>query len=193
MTGQMWMPAPVNRLSFVSIPSPNFTRPTIPRGIKRVVLHTTESPERERGARSIAINWFSLPQAKVSAHYVLDADEVVQCVDEEYIAWHARGDNRHTVGLEMVGYSGQGAAGWGDAFSVAMLERTARLTYEICQVYSLPMVLLDSPALQRDERGITTHAAVSAAFGLSSHSDPGPTFPAWWFIERVRYAAFGGV
>ena len=42
------------------------------------------------GSAKGAINWFSNPISKVSAHYVIDSDgNITQMVSEQDIAWHA--------------------------------------------------------------------------------------------------------
>lgn len=194
-------PAGMSLPVVVVIPSPNFTTPTRGRDPRAIVLHTTESPERQGAARGVAQNWFARPDAQASAHYVVDAAEVVACVPETLIAWHARGFNQHSIGLEIVGAAGQSAAGWGDEYSAATLDLAARLCADIARRWRIPIEARDSAGLiaakrawdagqeARELGGITTHAAVSAAFRKSDHGDPGPTFPMPWFLERVRFHA----
>lgn len=177
------------------IPSPNYTTPAPgTRAVRAIVLHSTESRETAGAARAVARNWFARPDARASAHYVVDNAEIIQCVPEHLIAWHARGFNRHSVGVELVGRADQGASGWADDYSIAVLELAARLCASICQRHSLDARELASPAVAAIVRqghattGITTHASVSAAgLGMSDHWDPGPAFPMEWFLERVRW------
>jgi N-acetyl-anhydromuramyl-L-alanine amidase AmpD len=172
-------------VSYPLIPSPNFTAASS-RPIDVVVIHTMESPERA-GAAEACARWFARPEAEVSAHYCVDADSVVQCVREEDVAWHARGGNANSVGIELTGYAGQGAEGWGDAYSRAVLRRAARLTAEICGRYAVPVHRLRAADLAAGRRGITGHADVSAAFRKSDHWDPGPDFP-WTLFLRLTGA-----
>ncbi|MEM0438226.1 MAG: peptidoglycan recognition family protein [Candidatus Micrarchaeia archaeon] len=61
-----------------------------------VVLHHTETNNVEDTIRV-------LRERKVSAHYVIDRDgKIYQLVDEKRAAWHARGYNRRSIGIEIV-------------------------------------------------------------------------------------------
>ena len=70
------------------VESPNVT-PTDGRVIDVVVIHTMEIAEHG-GAAETCARWFASPASQVSAHYCVDASEVIQCVREQDIAWHAR-------------------------------------------------------------------------------------------------------
>lgn len=74
-----------------------------------IILHFTAG-----GDSSGTIKWFSNPNAKVSAHYVVSrSGKVIQCVREDMSAWHAgsssttpklngvKGLNRKTIGIEI--------------------------------------------------------------------------------------------
>lgn len=165
-------------------PTPHFT-PADGRAIDVVVLHTSEFPERSGAAQACA-EWFADPSSQVSAHYCVDADEVVQCVREEDIAWHARGGNQASIGVELAGFARQGADGWSDAYSAAVCERAATLVADICARHGIPVRRLRAPGLRRGLRGVTGHADVSAAFARSDHWDPGPAFPWARFLALVR-------
>lgn len=81
------------------IPSPNFTHPAEPRSIDLIVIHITDGAPNINGT----INWFQNPATKVSSHYIVGQDgEVVQMVKDADIAWHARGANSHSLGIEHV-------------------------------------------------------------------------------------------
>ncbi len=101
----------------------------------------------------------------------------IQCVREDDIAWHARGGNASSIGIELAGYAGQRALGWNDDYSRAVVERAARLTAEVCERYGIPMRRLRAADLVAGRRGVTGHADVSAAFRKSDHWDPGPGLP----------------
>lgn len=85
------------------IPSPNFSK----RGavkVDLVVLHDTE------GGYTGAISWFSKPQSRVSAHFVLreDGAECAQMVHLDDKAWHAVKFNSRSIGIEMAGFAKRG-------------------------------------------------------------------------------------
>lgn len=168
------------------VESPNVTRRP-GRPIDVVVIHTMEIAERD-GAAAICARWFASKASQVSAHYCVDADETIQSVRERDIAWHARGGNTNSIGVELAGFARQTEAEWGDAYSRAVLDRAAALVADVCRRRRIPVRWLDSAGLVADRRGLTGHADVSEAFGLSDHWDPGRGFPVEAFLDRVRVA-----
>lgn len=171
--------------------SPHRTRAPA-RAITTVVIHTMEIPERSGAARRCAA-WFASEVSEVSAHYCVDADEIVQCVDEADIAWHARGGNTASIGVELAGYARQTAAEWADATSAAVLARAAELVAQVCARHAVPVRRVRASGLLRGVHGVTGHADVSVAFRKSDHWDPGPAFPWAAFLRRVRDAQGVGV
>ena len=171
-------------MSYAFIESPNTTSAD-GRAISVVVIHTMEIAERD-GAAEICARWFASPISEVSAHYCVDAETTIQCVLEADIAWHARGGNTSSIGIELAGYAGQRALGWDDAYSRAVLERAARLTADVCERHAIPLRRLRAADLLAGKRGVTGHADVSAAFRKSDHWDPGPDFPWATFLRLAR-------
>jgi N-acetyl-anhydromuramyl-L-alanine amidase AmpD len=170
------------------VESPHRTTSTR-RSVDVVVIHTMEIAERH-GAADACARWFASPASEVSAHYCVDADTVIQCVREEDIAWHARGGNGNSIGIELAGYAGQRSLGWSDAYSRAVVERAARLAAEICARHRIPIRHLRAADLVAGRRGLAGHADVSAAFRKSDHWDPGPDFP---WARLLRLARSGDV
>lgn len=156
--------------------------------IRVIVIHTAEIAEVNNAAENLAA-WAAGPNAPMASwHFAIDADSVVQCVREEDTAFAAPGANSDGVQLELAGRAGQGAAGWADAYSQAVLRRAARLVADLCRRHGLPVAKVDAAGLLRGERGITGHDAVTLAYRQSTHTDPGPTFPWAAFLEMVRAA-----
>jgi N-acetylmuramoyl-L-alanine amidase/Putative peptidoglycan binding domain len=176
-------------VAYPFVESPHVTR-TAGRRIDLIVIHTMETDEKGDTAESCA-QWFREPRANVSAHYCVDADSIVQCVRERDVAWHAPGANHDGIGIEHAGRARQTGREWGDAYSRAMLERSAGLAAELCRRYRIPVTWLYAADLKAGKRGITPHKAVSDAFGRSSHWDPGSGFPVEIYLARVR-AKLGG-
>jgi N-acetylmuramoyl-L-alanine amidase len=92
------------RMDMIKRASPNFDERAAP--VSMIVLHYTGMPDAES-----ALDRLTSPEAKVSAHYLVDEDgRVFKLVDESKRAWHAgksrwRGIsdvNSASVGIEIV-------------------------------------------------------------------------------------------
>lgn len=180
---------PVNGRAPLSFPVPfiearNFTAANRS-VIDLLVLHSMESPEAPRTARNVA-EWFASDKApQASAHYLVDADEVIQSVRDRDVAWAAPGANANGVHVEHAGRADQSESDWRDEFSMATLHRSIELCATLCRTWGIPARVVLQDGLLAGNRGITTHAEVSKAFRRSDHWDPGPNFPLNWFVERV--------
>ena len=142
-----------------------------------IVVHTMESPEGTRTARSIA-EWFAGPNApKASAHVCVDATETITCVYDGDTAWAAPGANADGLQIEHAGRAGQSAAQWADDYSQAVLARSARVAAGWCAAYGIPVRRLTDAQLAAGAPGIVGHDQVSRVYKRSTHWDPGPHFP----------------
>ena len=173
-------------MAYPFVESPNVT-PATGRRIDVVVMHTMEIAER-KDAAEICARWFASPVSKVSAHYCVDADTVVQCVREKDIAWHARGGNTSSIDVELAGFARQRREDWADAYSSAVLGRAATLVADACRRRAIPVRWIVAADLAAGSRGITGHSEVSKAHRKSDHWDPGPGFPIERFLGLVRTA-----
>ena len=171
-------------MAYPFVESPHVTR-TGGRQIDLIVIHTMEMDEKGETAEHCA-QWFRNPAANVSAHYCVDANSIVQCVRDQDVGWHAPGANHDGIGIEHAGRAKQTGRDWGDAYSVAMLDRSAALVADLCRKYSIPVTWLYAADLKAGKRGITTHKAVSDAFKRGSHWDPGTGFPVERYLALVR-------
>ena len=170
-------------MAYPFVESPHVTK-TGGRQIDLIVIHTMEMDEKGETAENCA-QWFRNPGAKVSAHYCVDADTIVQCVRDQDVGWHAPGANHDGIGIEHAGRAKQTGREWGDPYSVAMLERSAALVADLCRTYKIPVTWLYAADLKAGKRGITTHKAVCDAFKRGSHWDPGPGFPVERYLRLV--------
>jgi N-acetylmuramoyl-L-alanine amidase len=67
----------------IETPSPNFDERQLP--VSMIVLHYTGMPDMQ-----LALDRLTSPDAKVSAHYLVDEDGTVyRLVEESMRAWHA--------------------------------------------------------------------------------------------------------
>jgi N-acetyl-anhydromuramyl-L-alanine amidase AmpD len=156
------------------IPARNYT-PAWRTSVDLVVIHSTECPRSPGAARAVA-RWFAGPEAPMaSAHYIVDDDEVIQCISERNVAWAAPGANRRGIQIELVGYARHTEQEWLDG---GVIERASRLVFDICcGRWAIPTTKLGPEELLQGYRGITGHVDVSRAWHKSSHWDPGFGFP----------------
>lgn len=190
------LPAAASRLpSFIE--SKNLTRANRPHStpIDLIVIHTMESAEKPQQARAVA-RWFAnllaptYPAPQASAHYCVDDAEVVQCVLECDIAWHAPGANHNGIGIEHSGFASQTPAQWDDLYSRAVLARSAELVAKLCLRFKIPMQWLTPGELGAGGRGIVGHVDCTNVFsGGRGHTDPGQNFPKGSYLQQVKVAA----
>ena len=164
--------------------SPNMHQVTS-RKVDLLVVHTMEAPEKGETAEQIAA-FFARPLTKASAHYCLDNNSIVRCVNERNVAWAAPGANHDGVQLEHAGYARQTEADWADSYSRSMMLRSAELASDIVRRHQIPVRFILAPGLAAGLRGVTTHNEVSRAFGLSHHWDPGFSFPMEQYLRDIK-------
>jgi N-acetyl-anhydromuramyl-L-alanine amidase AmpD len=168
-----------------------------------IVIHDEEFPEKPTAAEDVANFFHNQPKNPTSnssvnnppgrggssAHYVVDNNSVVQCVKDEHAAWDAPPNlTQPHIGIEHSGFASQSRDQWLDDYGKKMLLLSAKLVAKKCVKYNIPVRKINAADLKAGKRGICGHADVSAAFGMSSHSDPGEHFPWGWYIERVERA-----
>jgi N-acetyl-anhydromuramyl-L-alanine amidase AmpD len=145
------------------------------------VLHTSEVlVSRFQLAKSMANS-----DRAVSCHSIVDAQGRLDVLPFTDTAYAAPGANADGDQLEVIGLSKWSRATWLRSHRPE-LEQTARWLADRCRARRLPVVLLGPAELRADRRGITTHAAVSAAFHRSTHTDPGSGFPLDTVLARVK-------
>ena len=151
-----------------------FDRPSLEHPINCIVIHDIEGPGMS------AVRWFQNPKARVSSHYVVDADgKAYQLVKERDVAWHAgNGDiNRRSVGIEHDGFAYRPGF-----YNAREYEGSARLVRDIALRHNIP----------RDRTHIFGHAEVpnpndpTKFGGGSAHTDPGPYWDWDAFMALVR-------
>jgi len=150
----------VSGTRFIAADSSNFSRRSS-RSISKIVIHTIE------GSEGGAISWFQNPRSNVSAHYIVShAGRITQMVRDRDVAWHARGVNFESIGIENEGYAGRN--GWTDV----QMNTLARVVRELCDQYGIP----------KNRRHIIGHHEVSG----SGKSDPGRFFDWDRLIRQIN-------
>lgn len=169
------------------VPAKNFTKVTKKRGVRVIVMHSMEAPEKGDTAEKIA-EYFRTTTKQASAHICVDNNSIVQCVLDNDIAWAAPGANSDGIQIEMAGYAKQTEADWLDPYSTLVLENAANAAAQYCLKYDIPMVRLTNKELAgKLARGIVSHSQVSEVFKKSDHTDPGKGFPWDYFLGRVQF------
>lgn len=101
---------------------------------KYLVIHTTNNYNATANAQSHWDYWNSNPTANASAHFVIDADQIIQCVDIDKISWNVGVNkwmenqtilNQNSIGIEMC--------------NNVEFEKTMGNTVEFIRSYVLPL------------------------------------------------------
>jgi hypothetical protein len=95
--------------------------------IYMIILHCTVGTKV-----SGTINWFLNRQSRVSPHYVVDRNgDIYQMVSDTECAWHAKGANRRSVGIEHVGTAT-------DQLTEEQSAASAQLVRRLVSTYDVP-------------------------------------------------------
>lgn len=145
-----------------------------------IVIHSTES-----GSASGSAGWFQNPDSQGSAHVVLDDVECYRTLPDNVIPWGAQGGdaNQYGLHLELTGYAAWTRDQW--MTHRETLKKGAAQIASWGDLYDIPMKFLTAEDLKNgNTRGVTTHANISKAYGISGgHTDPGVGFPVDMFMK----------
>jgi len=128
-------------------PNP-YSRPQIPMGhVQAVAIHWVGNPGTSAQANRNYWETLKDGSAYASAHYIVDAREIMRAVPETEVAYHVgplkdktpwahtffagEAPNYHTIGVELTHRD------WSGAFSEVVLERARLLVAYICAHYAL--------------------------------------------------------
>lgn len=131
--------------------------------IQYIVIHATD------GSYDGALSWFRDPTSQLSAHYVIRASDglVTQTVAEADTAFHSRGFNWQSIGIEHE-YDARTGVGYADAEYRA----SATLVCAIARRYAIPT----------DRAHIIGHNEVPN----TDHRDPGPSWDWTYYMSLVN-------
>ena len=179
----MAYPAP-KRTSIPALSS-NYTKGRI-KPIRVLVIHDGETGEGSTPAEGMG-RWFQDPRANGSAHAGFDTDSICTYIADGDTAWAARGTNADGLHGELAGRAGQTASQWKDADSLRILENGAIWFAEKAIKHGIPVrYLTDGQVRDGKSKGITTHRQITRALATGTHTDPGPNFPADYFLSRIK-------
>jgi N-acetyl-anhydromuramyl-L-alanine amidase AmpD len=161
------------------------TRRTLGRAepVSIIIVHTMEAPEAHTTAEAVA-NYFKTVNA--SAHWCVDDDSRVRCVQDDDTAWSAPPINPRSLNIEIAGYAGQTPAQWDDDYSRKALSIAALCAAEWCVKYDIPVRRIEGSQIFYSEKGLAGHVDVNNVYHQSTHWDPGPSFPWVKFLQMVR-------
>lgn len=147
---------------------------------KRIIIHSTESLNRPGMVDVLAIPAFWQRQGKgYNAHLIIDGEGLtVKGAYDKQVCWAVAGGNTGSLHIELIGSASFTALQWKKCD--VGLKQAAKWCAYWCETHNIPILLSTS-------RGICTHGMMSAAYGISDHTDPGKNFPLKEFIRRVRY------
>lgn len=147
--------------------------------VRQVVIHATGGPDcdpsrRFRGGTLDGIvTHFLRNQGRISIHYLIGRDgEVVRMVPESMVAYHTRGQNADSVGIELIN-DGDGR----DPFADAQIAALTSLLRDILDRYGLTESDIRTHA-ELDDSSLTCNGK-----RIKRKQDPGPAFP-WAALQR---------
>lgn len=145
-----------------------------------IVFHDMEASENSTRAESTAA-YFADPSdgRRVSSHYCVDDNSVVQCVRLKDSAWTVgnRPGNYRGINWELSGFASQTGGQWLDTFGINMLNQMKRICLRDMTTYNIPIRWLTDAQVKDFQPGMTTHNQLRVCFGGTTHTDPGPNFP----------------
>ncbi|MBK1647567.1 hypothetical protein CKO36_02885 [Rhabdochromatium marinum] len=141
--------------------------------VRQIVIHATGGPDcdasrRFRGGTLAGIvQHFLRNQGRISIHYVIGRDgSIVSMVPESQVAYHVRGHNQDSIGIELVN-DGDGM----DPFDATQIDRLIALLRELLERYGLDVTAIKSHA-ELDDSTIDCNG-----IEMKRKQDPGQAFP----------------
>lgn len=114
----------------------------------------------------------------VSTHFVVDGGEVIQCLDTDVKAWHAGSSqgNTYAVAVEIVGTNDKTRDWW---LTNVAWDALGAVLAQVCTRYGIAVRRAAVAEMKADPRvkAFYGHDDMRRAWGGTTHTDPGPTFP----------------
>lgn len=152
--------------------------------IDLVVVHTAENlPDydgEDSGAERVA-RYFATTSRSVSAHATSDSDSIVELLPDDFTAWHVRGYNSRSLGLEIATQAHRWGSG-PEEWEQAALQQAAKVVAKWCERWNVPIDRISKSDADGGKRGIVSHSALDP----TRRSDPGIGFPWKEFMSLVE-------
>lgn len=175
-------------MSFYLIDNENFQSKERPNGkwgwyytsmkhpIQGIVVHTAEGG---RNAENIAKYLAKTPRP-ASAHVVIDDKNIVDLLPDDYTAFHCRGSNSKSLGLEIAYH----AADWGKDpdYELAVMKLSAKWCAEKAKLYDIPVKKVTKTEWDAGVKGFISHAENDPA----RRTDPGANFDWIGFMKMIQ-------
>lgn len=153
-----------------------------------IVFHDMEAHELPDTAESTAAYGANPTDGRsVSWHYAADVDSVIQCVRLADTAWTV-GNIGNDLGInwEFAGFASQTRAQWLDMYGVDMFAKAIPIMVRDMRTYGIPARWLTDAQVAAKQKGLTTHNQLRRVFGGTTHTDPGPNFPADYVLALIQ-------
>tara|TARA_Y100001937_G_scaffold54716_1_gene75412 strand:+ start:2142 stop:2969 length:828 start_codon:yes stop_codon:yes gene_type:complete len=140
--------------------------PTRSKEIQGIVVHTAEG-----GTKAVNIaRYLSTTDRTASAHVVIDDKEIVDLVPDDFTAFHCRGSNSKSLGLEIAYF----ASKWGEdpEYEEACIALSASWCAEKANKYDIPMKRVTIDEWNAGKKGFISHAECDPG----RRTDPGENF-----------------
>jgi len=146
------------------------------KAIQGIVVHTAEGGTQ---ASNIA-QYLSTTDRTASAHVVIDDKEIVDLVPDDYTAFHCRGQNSKSLGLEIAYFADK----WGDdpVYEEAVIALSASWCAEKSELYDIPMEKVSKKEWDAGKKGFISHAECDP----DRRTDPGENFDWEKFFSYMK-------
>jgi hypothetical protein len=158
-----------------------------------VCIHSAETPLADSYVASIAEFFRQGPAAGTSAHHMTGPHSWIQLLPEDVVAYAAGPKaNPRGVHVEQTGRASLTRAQWCTPDGMALHATTARCASEACTRWGIPVrwatdaQLKAAAAGQAGGGGLVTHGQVARVLGGTTHTDPGPGYPADVLLEAMQ-------
>ena len=144
--------------------------------IQGIVVHTTEG-----GTKAVDFaKYLTKTPRPASAHVVIDDIDIVDLLPDDHTAFHCRGSNSKSLGLEIAYF----AAKWGEdpAYERACMELSAKWCAEKCKLYDIPVRKVTKTEWDAGVKGFISHAENDPL----RRTDPGANFDWILFMKMIQ-------